>query len=415
MAFGSDRSANFVIAAKDAATGPMGKIGSAMGRLKSTSVTAFKAIGAAALAAGSAIAGFVANSILNAIAEERSQVRLIATLKARGLATEENTRKIQEAIIAGQKYAFTGDQIRASLEIATQFTNKFNNALKIQRVAQDLAIAKNISLEQATQLVGKAFAGNGKALKNLGIELSKNITLVKEKNKYDEKNQRFYIERSVKQQTKIIKGQQALNAITQKYGGIADAVAESTAGRLAAAQERFNAAIDEFGSRFLPAVSVALTFLAEKALPAFESFLDEVGPVIDTIFKDFVSPLVDSVAELFDLFDTADFSILEAALVPIKLALEAIKFIIDAIVAGLKIIGVGQGSKMQALDKAAEAAGYSGGSYINPMNRGGGLATPITTNTNLYLDGSVVAQSTNTYLGGYTSNTNGQRISRRGP
>ena len=45
MAFGSDRTANFVVKAKDAATGPLGKVGGAMGKLKSASVTAFAAIG----------------------------------------------------------------------------------------------------------------------------------------------------------------------------------------------------------------------------------------------------------------------------------------------------------------------------------------------------------------------------------
>ena len=48
MAFGSDRSANFVIAAKDAATGPIGDIGKAMGSLKSSAGAAFKAIAAGA-------------------------------------------------------------------------------------------------------------------------------------------------------------------------------------------------------------------------------------------------------------------------------------------------------------------------------------------------------------------------------
>jgi hypothetical protein len=126
---------------------------------------------------------------------------------------------------------------------------------------------------------------------------------------------------------------------------------------------------------------------------------------------------VDSVSELFAIFDTGEGSInlLTIALAPLKLALEAIKFVIDAIVAGLKIIGIGGGLKTQKLDAAAEAAGYAGGSFINPMNRGGGTPTSLTTNTNLYLDGQVVAQSTNNYLGGYTSNTNGQRTARRGP
>ena len=58
----ADRSANFVIKAKDAATGPLGKIGGAMGKLKGAAGTAFKAIAAGAFAAAGAIAGRIAAS-----------------------------------------------------------------------------------------------------------------------------------------------------------------------------------------------------------------------------------------------------------------------------------------------------------------------------------------------------------------
>jgi hypothetical protein len=46
------------------------------------------------------------------------------------------------------------------------------------------------------------------------------------------------------------------------------------------------------------------------------------------------------------------------------------------------------------------------------MNRGGNTST-VTTNTNLYLDGSVVANSTNSYIGGYANLTNGGRTNTR--
>jgi hypothetical protein len=132
----------------------------------------------------------------------------------------------------------------------------------------------------------------------------------------------------------------------------------------------------------------------------------------------YVRPLVDSVSQLFALFDTGDdsISLLTIALAPLKLALEAIKIVIDAIVAGLKIIGIGGGSAVTtARDAAAEAAGYGGGSYINPMNRGGGTPTSLTTNTNLYLDGRVVAQSTDSYLGRQAQNSGTTRTSPRTP
>jgi hypothetical protein len=126
---------------------------------------------------------------------------------------------------------------------------------------------------------------------------------------------------------------------------------------------------------------------------------------------------VDSVSELFAIFDTGDdsISLLTIALAPLKLALEAIKLVIDAIVAGLKIIGIGGGLKTQKLDAAAEAAGYGGGSYINPMNRGGGTPTSLTTNTNLYLDGALVAENTSSYLSNQSRNLNPQRSFPRNP
>jgi hypothetical protein len=125
--------------------------------------------------------------------------------------------------------------------------------------------------------------------------------------------------------------------------------------------------------------------------------------------------VIDSVAELFSLFDNSDFSLVEAALFPLKVLLETIRIVVDAIVAGLKFIGVGQPKRLQALDKAAEDAGYGGGSYINPMNRGGGTPTSLTTNTNLYLDGRVVAQSTDSYLGRQAQNSGTTRTSPRTP
>jgi len=164
-------------------------------------------------------------------------------------------------------------------------------------------------------------------------------------------------------------------------------------------------------------VNEALAFLTETALPAFERLMEDLGPIFTDILDNYVRPLFDSFSELFAIFDTGDESInlLTIALAPLKLALEAIKFVIDAIVAGLKIIGVGGGLKTQKLDAAAEAAGYGGGSYVNPMNRSGGTSNSITTNTNLYLDGRVVAQSTNNYLGNQTRNTSPQRSYPRNP
>jgi hypothetical protein len=385
---GSDRSANFVIKAKDAATGPLGKVGGAMGKLKSAAGTAFKAIGAAAIAAGAALVAFAAQAVMAAAEDEKQTIRLNAALKARGYEMDQLKPRIEEQIKSMARLGFTDDQVRAGLEIGSRFFKNQENLLRANAVAANIAAATGKDLSTVMLALGRGAAGSTRGLMTLGIEVQKGAKL-----------------------------KDILRAADEKYLGVAEEVANSTSGKFAAAQIRFNEAIETFGSKLLPIVNEALAFLTETALPAFESLMEDLGPIFTDLVDNYVRPLVDSVSQLFALFDTGDdsISLLTIALAPLKLALEAIKFVIDAIVAGLKFIGVGGGLKTQKLDAAAEAAGYGGGSYINPMNRGGGTPTSLTTNTNLYLDGRVVGQSTNTYLGNQTRNLNPQRSFPRNP
>jgi hypothetical protein len=383
---GSDRAANFVVKAKDAATGPLGKVGGAMGKLKRASITAFKGIATAALAAAGAIAAFTAKAIQGAIEDERSVILTNAALKARGFELDKLAPKIEEQIKAAQRLGIADDRVRAGLEVGSRFFKNQEKLLKANELAMTISAATGEDLESVVAKIGKASNGSTRGLAAMIGP----------------------IEKGAKFSDLYAQGM-------GKFEAVADELANSTSGRFAAAQEIFNEQMDEFGAKFLPVVSEALTFLVEKALPAFQDLLDEVGPILTDLVDEFVRPVIDSVAELFSLFDNSDFSLVEAALFPLKVLLETIRIVVDAIVAGLKFIGVGQPKRLQALDKAAEDAGYGGGSYINPMNRGGGTPTSLTTNTNLYLDGRVVGQSTNTYLGNQTRNLNPQRSFPRNP
>jgi len=386
MAFGSDRSANFVIAAKDAATKPLGNVGKAMGRLKSAAGTAFKAIGAAALAAGAALVAFAANAVMAAAEDEKQTIRLNAALKARGYQMDQLSPKIEEQIKAMARLGFTDDQVRSGLEIGSRFFKNQNNLLKANAVAANIAAATGKDLGTVMLAIGRGAQGTTRGLATLGIEVEKGAKL-----------------------------KDILRAADEKYLGVAEEVANSTSGKFAAAQITFNEAIESFGAKLLPMVNEALAFLTEKALPAFEGLLNTLGPIFTDLVDNYVRPLVDSVGELFDIFTNGEGSInlLTVALAPLQFALEAIKVVVDAIVFGLKAIGFGAGiTKAANLNKAAETGGYSGGSYVNPMNRGGGSSI-VTTNTNLYLDGSVVANSTNSYIGGYANLTNGGRTNTR--
>jgi hypothetical protein len=389
MAFGSDRSANFVIAAKDAATKPLGNVGKAMGRLRGAAGTAFKAIGAAAIAAGAALVAFAANAVMAAAEDEKATIRLTAALKARGYQMDQLSPRIEEQIKAMARLGFTDDQVRDGLEIGSRFFKNQENLLRANAVAANIAAATGKDLSTVMLAIGRGAAGSTRGLMTLGIEVEKGAKL-----------------------------KDILRAADEKYLGVAEEVANSTSGKFAAAQIRFNEAIETFGSKLLPVVNEALAFLTETLLPAFEGLMEELGPVVGDLVDNYVRPLVDSIGELFSIFSNGEGSIniLTLALAPLQFALEAMKVVIDGIVFGLKLIGIGKGSDpARELQKAADDAGYGGGSFVNPMNRGGGTPTNLSTTTNLYLDGALVAKNTSSYLSNQSRNLNPQRSFPRNP
>ena len=384
----ADRSANFVIKAKDAATGPLGKVGGAMGKLKGAAGTAFKAIGAAAVAAGAALVAFAASAIMAAAEDEKATIRLNAALKARGFEMDKLGPKVEEQIKAMARLGFTDDDVRAGLEIGSRFFKNQNNLLKANAVAANISAATGKDLASVMMALGKGAQGSTRGLLALGIEVEKGAKL-----------------------------KDILRLADEKYLGVAEEVANSTSGKFAAAQIRFNEAIESFGSKLLPMVNEALAFLTDKALPAFEQLMADLGPIVSDLVDNYVRPLLNSVGELFAIFDNGEGSInlLTIALAPLQLALQGIKIVIDAIVAGLKFIGLA--GDIGAAAKKTGVAYVPSYGPVTPMNNnnGGGYNTSYgAITTNVVLDGQIVANSTNTYLGGSTNLTNGGRTNRRG-
>ena len=270
---GSSAQVTFAFLAKDAASGTIrnlsktltglgsvaGKVG---GLLKTGLKVGIAAIGGAILGAGAALAKFTKD----AIDDEKAQSKLNAVLKARGLATTENLKATEEAIKAGAKLAFTDDQVRDGISVATQFTNKFSKAQKILAVSQDVARAKNISLEKATLLVGRAYDGNTTGLSRMGVALEKGT-----------------------------KGTKALEAVTAKFGGSAEAYAQTTAGGIEALQIQLAEAGESIGESLLPIVNDLLKVFNEKALPIILSVVDGIKAFIDTN-RGLISSVIETVA-----------------------------------------------------------------------------------------------------------------------
>jgi hypothetical protein len=415
----SDRSANFVVKAKDAATGPLGKIGGAMGRLKGAAGAAFKAIAAGAVAAAAAGAAFTIGAIKSAADDEKAAIRLNAALKARGQNLDTLGPKIEKQIEALQRFGITDDEVREGLEVGSRFFKGQNTLLKANEVAANIAAATGKDLSTVMLALGRGTQGSTRALAGLGIEVEKGAT-----------------------------AQDILTAAQEKYSGVAEEVANSTSGKFTAAQIALNEKVEAFGAKFLPAVNEALTFFTDTILPMVTPALDLLGDIIFNIGNAFagkggvadsigkvVGPLLDdlmpaigeiagAVGGLFDAVGRLIGALWgdgEGALANVlkivgglftgllelmKPVVDLFAWIIDNLAGILEFFTASSKTKPPATPQP----GQPGGTY----QPGGGTQT-LTTNTNLYLDGQVVAQSTNNYLGGYTSNTNGQRTARRGP
>jgi hypothetical protein len=313
MAFGSDRSANFVIAAKDAATKPLGNVGKAMGRLRGAAGTAFKAIGGAAIAATAAIAAFTAAAIKGAIEDERSTILTNAALKARGFELDALQPKIQEQIAAMARFGKTDDDVRAGLEVGSRYFKDQTKLLKANEAAAAISSVTGREMADVMALIGKAANGQTRGLAALigPIEKGASVTDI-------------------------------LTQSNEKYLEVAEALADSTSGKMLTAQIAFGEAMDKFGAQFLPIIVEALTWLTETGIPAFSGLLDTVGPILTSLVDTYIRPLIDSIAELFSMFEGSEgaISVFEIALLPLKIALMAIKGVIDAIIFGLKLLGL---------------------------------------------------------------------------
>lgn len=357
----ANQTANFVVKAKDAATGPLGKVGGSMGKLKRTAGTVFKSIAGVALAAAGAITAFTTAAVKGAIDDERSVILTNAALKARGFALDALAPKIEEQIKAAQRLGIADDRVRAGLEVGSRFFKNQEKLLKANELAMTISAVTGEDLETVMAKIGKAANGQTKGLAGLIGPIEK--------------------------------GAKFTDIYTQgmsKFNGVADELANSTSGKLATAQEIFNEQMDDFGAKFLPVVTEALTFLTEEALPAFQRFLEEVGPKIGAFVDEYVRPLVDAFGELFDLASQGDFSILDAALLPLKITFGALKILVEAIVAGIKFIqgfggaaAVAAGSAARDYQTGGYARGDMGGqsSYLNTSQGLGTYVFPISIGT----------------------------------
>jgi hypothetical protein len=254
-------SAYFVFKSKDNVSPVAKGIVKQLQGLGKTGKAVFGTLAAAGAAAGAAISAaagvalkLAKDAVSAAIADNKEQEKLISILKARGVSAEVATKRTNQLIEAGQKLAFTDSETRAGYAIATQFTKKYAAQQKILTVAQDFARAKNISLAKATAIVGKAFAGNGKALKTYGIELGKGV-----------------------------KGNEAIEKIQRRVAGVAEAYSKTFAGQFDIIKDSVDETLE----------SIGYAIGGGEGLPTFTRLLEGIRPVVEDLLGSIKDSLPD--------------------------------------------------------------------------------------------------------------------------
>jgi phage-related protein len=248
----------FAFLAKDAASKTIRGISKALGAVRGAASKLGGALKTSLKIGTAALAGLAAGAIgaaaafaKGAIEDEAANNRLIAVLQKRKLATDANLKAVDALIEKGAELAFTDDEVRAGIATATQFTKKFTDAQRILAVAQDVARAKNIGLEEATALVGKAYQGNTKGLKTLGVETKKGAN-----------------------------GLAVLTSISNKFGTSAAAYAETTQGKIESLGITLSETGEQIGYALLPILNELLTVFKKDGIPIIKNFADGISNFI---------------------------------------------------------------------------------------------------------------------------------------
>jgi len=111
-----------------------------------------------------------------AAADRDEQDKLIKTIQNAGAATGDYMNQIDAAITQGQNRAFSDSETRAALESLVTATGDVTKSTGLLVGAQDLARQAGVSLEQASDAIAKAYAGNDGALRKMLPGLAKGAT-----------------------------------------------------------------------------------------------------------------------------------------------------------------------------------------------------------------------------------------------
>lgn len=211
--------------------------------------------------AGKKILDFGIDAVKGFAEAEAATARVNTVLDTLGKVGEESRDKLFEMSQAAVKLGFDDEAAAESLAKFLQRTNDLTDAQNLNNIAMDLARAKNIDLATATTLVNQVLSGNGRVLKQYGIDLKESGSPL-----------------------------EALGELHDKVRGQAEAFADTTAGRMAALSESFSNVKDALGGALAkglqPFMDKMLAFVSDpRTIKWVTDMAELIGKTLVESFK----------------------------------------------------------------------------------------------------------------------------------
>lgn len=235
------------------------------------------------LGATAAIGAAVVKSIQAYGEQEQAVAKLNQALANQGKYSEETSKELQNFAQAMQNVTTFGDEtILMAQASLVAFGLEGDELKKTTKAAMDLAAAKGIDLRAASELLGKAYAGETGMLSRYGIILGDNVP----------KAEKFSV---------------ALGKVNDMFGGQAETMRNTTLGAWAGLQNAISDTQEEIGA-FLASDAVGLTkwftdvfTKAAEGLARIRTFAEEVGGLGNLIKQNFILAIVAVMQALTEL------------------------------------------------------------------------------------------------------------------
>lgn len=142
------------------------------------------------------------------------------------------TEQINNASNAAINFGFDNTDVTESINMMIPIFGNVNEAIQMNQTAMDLARAKHISLVEAARMIGLAYEGNGRALKQFGINIKDTATPM-----------------------------EALKQLQDQVRGQSDAFSKTYAGQMEVMKAKQQALMEQIGYQLLPILTELFGYL----------------------------------------------------------------------------------------------------------------------------------------------------------